>query len=66
MQIELTARETDVLRLIVEEFTTHEIANQLCISHHTVESHRKNLIAKTGVKNIAGLVKYAMEQGIIS
>ena len=66
MQVELTARETDVLRLIVEEFTTHEIADQLCISHHTVESHRKNLIAKTGVKNIAGLVKYAIEQGIIS
>ncbi|MEQ8908317.1 MAG: response regulator transcription factor [Vicingaceae bacterium] len=64
-QVELTEREKDVLKLIAEEFTTHEIADKLCISHHTVESHRKNLIAKLGVRNIAGLVKYAVENGVL-
>lgn len=63
--VELTDREKDVLKLIAEEFTTHEIADKLCISHHTVESHRKNLIAKLGVRNIAGLVKYAVENGVV-
>jgi two-component system nitrate/nitrite response regulator NarL len=62
--IELTGREKDVLRLIVKELTSHEIADQLCISFHTVETHRKNLISKLQVKNIAGLVKYALQHGL--
>jgi DNA-binding NarL/FixJ family response regulator len=65
-QAELTAREKEVLKLIAQEFTTSEIAKKLFISHHTVESHRKNLIAKLGVRNIAGLVKYAMDAGIVN
>lgn len=62
--IELTEREIDVLKLIVQEFTTAEIAEKLFISPHTVETHRKNLISKLNVRNIAGLVKYAIENGI--
>lgn len=62
--IELTQREKDVLKLIVKELTSHEIADQLCISFHTVETHRKNLISKLQVKNIAGLVKFALQNGI--
>lgn len=63
--VELTEREKDVLKLIVQEYTSHEIAAKLFISFHTVETHRKNLISKLQVKNIAGLVKYAIQQGIV-
>jgi two-component system, NarL family, nitrate/nitrite response regulator NarL len=55
--------ETNVL--LVQEYTSHEIADKLFISFHTVETHRKNLISKLQVKNIAGLVKYAIQQGIV-
>lgn len=64
-QVELTERETDVLKLIAAELTTGEIADKLCISAHTVESHRKNLLAKLQVKNSLGLVKYAMKMGLV-
>lgn len=63
--VELTEREIDVLKLIVQEFTTIEIAEKLFISTHTVETHRKNLISKLNVRNIAGLVKYAMQNGLV-
>jgi two-component system nitrate/nitrite response regulator NarL len=63
--IELTEREIDVLKLIVQECTTAEIAEKLFISTHTVETHRKNLISKLNVRNIAGLVKYAMQNGLV-
>lgn len=62
--VELTSREKDVLKWIAQELTTHEIADKLFISHHTVESHRKNLIAKLGVRSVAGLVKYAVKMGL--
>lgn len=64
MMVELTEREKDVLRLIAQELTSHEIADKLFISFHTVETHRKNLISKLQVKNIAGLVKYAVQHGL--
>lgn len=63
--IELTEREIDVLKLIAQEFTTAEIAEKLYISTHTVETHRKNLISKLNVRNIAGLVKYAIQNGLV-
>jgi DNA-binding NarL/FixJ family response regulator len=63
--VELTEREIEVLKLIVQEFTTAEIAEKLFISPHTVETHRKNLISKLNVRNIAGLVKYAMQNGLV-
>lgn len=62
--VELTEREIDVLKLIVQELTTSEIAEKLFISTHTVETHRKNLISKLNVRNIAGLVKYAIQNGL--
>ena len=64
MMVELTEREKDVLRLIAQELTSREIADKLFISFHTVETHRKNLISKLQVKNIAGLVKYAVQNGL--
>lgn len=63
--IKLTPREIDILRLIVEELSTHEIAEKLFISTNTVETHRKNLMAKTGSKNSIGLAKFAMENKLV-
>jgi DNA-binding NarL/FixJ family response regulator len=64
-QIELTEREQQVLTLIVKEYTTNEIAEELFISPHTVETYRKNLTSKLPVKNIAGLVRYAIQMGLV-
>lgn len=60
----LTQREQEILQLIVEEFTTSEIAKKLYIGQCTVETHRINLIQKLGVKNVAGLVRVALEAGL--
>lgn len=57
---ELTAREKEILLLIVEEFTNTEIAEKLFLSPRTVDTHRRNLLQKLNAKNTAGLVKYAM------
>ena len=59
--IKLTRREREVLQLIVEEYTTDEIAVSLHISRCTVESHRANILGKLGVRNVAGLVREAMK-----
>lgn len=59
--VELTDRELEVLQLIVNEYTNQEIADELFISVRTVDAHRRNLLQKTGAKNTAGLVKYAIE-----
>lgn len=57
----LTRREKEIIKLIVLEKTNAEIAAQLFISEHTVESHRKNIFRKTQAKSIVGLIKYAYE-----
>lgn len=57
---ELSDRETDVLVLIAKGLSSKEIADALHISIHTVNSHRKNITAKTGIKSVAGLAVYAM------
>lgn len=61
----LTRREKQILELIAQEMTTQEIADHLHISLNTVESHRKNLLSKFNVRNSIGLVRKAMEKGII-
>ncbi|MDW7692474.1 response regulator transcription factor [Flammeovirgaceae bacterium SG7u.111] len=60
MEIPLTEREKEVLELIVQEFSNQEIADKLFISPRTVDAHKRNLLEKTGAKNMAGLVKYAI------
>ncbi|MBV1923067.1 MAG: response regulator transcription factor [Flavobacteriaceae bacterium] len=62
----LTPREREVLGLICLQHTTTEIAEKLFISPRTVEVHRKNLLEKTGVKNGAGLVIFAITNGLVS
>lgn len=61
---ELTEREKEILQLIVQEKTTKEIAEQLCVSEKTVETHRASIMQKLEVKNIAGMVKKAIMQGL--
>jgi DNA-binding NarL/FixJ family response regulator len=61
----LTVREKEILKLIIQEFTTEEMAVKLFVSTKTIESHRSNLIQKLGVKNSAGLVRVAFEKGLI-
>ncbi|MEN8224048.1 MAG: response regulator transcription factor [Bacteroidota bacterium] len=61
----LTNRELEVLNLICKEFSSQEISEKLFISFHTVESHRANLMYKAGVKNTAGLVRWAVENDFI-
>lgn len=61
----LSRRETEILNLIVEEYTTKEIAEKTFISFGTVETHRRNIINKLGVRNTAGLVRVAMELGLL-
>ncbi|KGL64208.1 two component system response regulator, LuxR family [Polaribacter sp. Hel1_85] len=63
--VKISSREKEVLKLISEEMNTQEIAEELFISPNTVEVHRKNLMRKIGTKNMVGLVKYAIQQGII-
>lgn len=63
---ELSARETDVLQLIVKGITNKEIADKLNISLNTVLTHRKNITAKLGIKTVSGLTFYAIMNGIIS
>lgn len=63
--VSLTNRETEILKLIAEEYSNPEIAEKLFISIRTVDTHRRNLLEKLAVKNTAGLVKYAMKHGII-
>lgn len=65
VQIKLTQREIDVIKLIAQEHTTQEIADKLFLSKHTIESYRKNLISKLNVRNLAGITKYALKMGYI-
>lgn len=61
----LTERETEILRLIAEGFSNKEIGSKLFISHRTVDTHRTNLMKKLDVGNIAGLISYAIKNGIV-
>ena len=62
----LSPREIEILQLIAEGFTNQKIAETLCISVRTVDTHRKKIMAKLGIHNTAGLVKYAIKHKIIS
>ncbi len=59
-----TEREIEIMRLICQEFTSKEIAETLNLSKRTVEGHRTRIMDKIGAKSIAGIITYAVEQGI--
>lgn len=62
----LTAREKEILQLIAQGMTNNEMAVHLYISPLTVDSHRKNLLAKFGVKNTAAMIRTALELKLIT
>lgn len=62
---ELTGREMEVLALVCKEYTNVEIAKALFLSPRTIEGHRKNILNKTGARNSAGLVIFAIKHGLI-
>lgn len=62
----LSLRESQVLKLIAEGHSTKQIAGLLSISPKTIDSHRTRLMAKLGVHDVANLVRYAIQRGIVS
>lgn len=64
--IELTARQREVLKHIAEGWSTKEIAQRLGISPKTVEAHRTQLMERLGIRDIPGLVRYAIRVGLVT
>ncbi len=62
----LTSREREILCMIAESMTSVDIAEKLFISQRTVETHRANIMQKLNIKNTAGLVRFAIEHGIMN
>jgi two-component system, NarL family, response regulator NreC len=62
----LTIRESEVLQLVAEGYSTSQIAKSLHVSVKTIETHRHNLLVKINTKGIAGLTKYAVREGLTS
>jgi len=60
-----TPREQEILHLIVYEYSTREIADQLHISFETVKTHRKSLMTKLDARNVAGIVREAITRGLV-
>jgi DNA-binding NarL/FixJ family response regulator len=62
----LSDRDNEIIKLIAEGNTNPQIADQLFLSSHTVNTHRKNIMTKLGVKNTAGIVMYAVKTNLVS
>ena len=65
-EVSLTKREREILALVVQGLTNQQIADQLCISPRTVDTHRTNIMQKLDIHDVANLVRYAIEHGITS
>ena len=65
MDIEISDREKDIIRLIADGLSTNEIGEKLFLSAHTVNTHRKNILSKLNVKNSAGVIRYGIQTGIV-
>jgi DNA-binding CsgD family transcriptional regulator len=62
----LTQRETEIIKLVLEEATTNQIAQRLEISKRTVDTHRRNIWKKSETKNLLGLYRFALQNNIIA
>ena len=62
----ISKREQEIITMIAEGYTSAQIADKLFLSAHTVNTHRKNIMSKLGVKNTAGIVMYAVKSNLIS
>lgn len=63
--VEFSVREIEILTLMAEGYTNYEISEKLFTSKRTVENYRQNLLNKTGARNTAALIKFALQYGII-
>lgn len=63
---ELSKREKEVVQLVAEGYKNREVAEQLGISVKTVETHRANIMNKLAFRNVAQLVRYAIQKGLVS
>ena len=64
--VTLSHRELEIVKMIARGYTTRDIADKLFLSFHTVATHRKNIFKKTGIKSSLELVRYAVNNGIVS
>lgn len=62
---QITPREQEILHLIAYEYSSKEIANRLYVSYETVNTHRKNIMRKLEVKNVAGMIRTAFERNLL-
>lgn len=62
----LSSRELDVLQFICQQYTAKEIAEKLFVTTKTIEAHKSNLLLKTGTKNTAGLIIYAVQNQLVN
>lgn len=62
---QLTKREVEIIRLICKEMTTKQIAGKLFLSELTIHTHRRNILHKLEVKNVAGLMNFAKENQLL-
>jgi DNA-binding NarL/FixJ family response regulator len=62
----ISKREGEIITFIAEGYTNTQIAEKLFLSAHTINTHRKNIMSKLGVKNTAGIVMYAVKSNLIS
>lgn len=62
---ELTEREMEIIQLIAEGLSNKEIGDQLFISHRTVDTHRTNVMSKLGLHNVASIVRFAIQNGLV-
>jgi DNA-binding NarL/FixJ family response regulator len=63
-EISLNEKETDIIRLICEQYPSKQIAEMTGLNHRTVEKYRNQIMEKTGAKNMAGIVIYAIRSGL--
>ncbi len=61
----LTKREIEILKLVAQEYSNQEIGEKLFISTSTVDTHRKHILLKLGVRNTVGLVKYCLQNNLL-
>ena len=64
--LNISEREIEIIKLIAQGLSNKEVADQLFLSTHTVTTHRKNIMAKLGVNNTAGLVLFAVRENLVS
>lgn len=62
----VSIREAEIIKLVAEGLKNHQIAEKLCLSARTVESHRRNILTRLNLKNTAEMINYAIKEGIVN